>query len=122
CLGAVCVVDEDGKAARAYVKREVALYLPVVAELDPTVNLEPELLTRLKEAAARYDFEGAANLISDELLTCFAFAGTPDEIADHAATLFAAGATRVEFGTPHGLTTEAGLHLLGTRVLPALQG
>ncbi|HRW10206.1 MAG TPA: LLM class flavin-dependent oxidoreductase, partial [Caldilineaceae bacterium] len=112
CIGAVCVVDEDGSAARAHVKREVALYLPVVAELDPTVNLEPELLTRLKEAAARYDFDGAANLISDELLKCFAFAGTPDEIADHAAALFAAGATRVEFGTPHGLTTEAGLHLL----------
>ena len=121
CIGAVCVVDEDGQAARDAVKREVALYLPVVAELDPTVNLEPELLSRLKDAAARYDFDGAARLISDDLLKRFAFAGTPDEVADHAAALFAAGATRIEFGTPHGLTTQQGLHLLGTRVLPALK-
>ncbi len=35
--------------------------------------------------------------------------------------LFAAGATRVEFGTPHGLTEETGLRLLGEVVLPALR-
>jgi 5,10-methylenetetrahydromethanopterin reductase len=121
CIGAVCVVDEDGAAARAHVKREVALYLPIVAELDPTVNLEPELVDRLKAAAAAYDYDGAARLISDEMLARFAFAGTPDEVAAHAADLFAAGATRVEFGTPHGLTPERGLQLLGSRVLPALR-
>jgi 5,10-methylenetetrahydromethanopterin reductase len=37
-VGAVCVVDEDGAAARALARREVALYLPVVAGLDPTVT------------------------------------------------------------------------------------
>ncbi len=121
CIGAVCVVDEDGDAARAHVKREVALYLPVVAKLDPTVDLDPELLKRLQQAADHYDFAGAARLISDDLLQRFAFAGTPDEVAAHAASLFDAGATRVEFGTPHGLTAESGLHLLGTRVLPALK-
>ncbi len=121
CIGAVCVVDEDGNAARAHVKREVALYLPVVAKLDPTVNLDPELVSRLQQAADQYDFDGAARLISDDLLKRFAFAGTPDEVATHAAALFDAGATRVEFGTPHGLTPETGLHLLGTRVLPALK-
>ena len=120
-IGAVCVVDEDGAAARARAKREVALYLPIVAELDPTMALEPELVRRLQDAAAIYDFEAAAALVSDEVLTRFAFAGTPDEVADHAATLFAAGASRVEFGTPHGLTPENGLRLLGTRVLPGLR-
>jgi len=120
-IGAVCVVDEDGAAARAFVKREVALYLPVVAKLDPTVNLDPELLQRLSDAAARYDFDGAAALVSDELLARFAFAGTPAAIAAHAQTLFAAGADRVEFGTPHGRTTETGLRLLGEAVLPALR-
>ena len=122
CIGAVCVVDEDGAAARAHVKREVALYLPVVAKLDPTVDLEPELMKRLQLAADQYDFAGAARLISDDLLKRFAFAGTPDEVAAHAAALFDAGATRVEFGTPPGLIPETGLHLLGTRVLPALRG
>ncbi|MCB0073332.1 MAG: LLM class flavin-dependent oxidoreductase [Caldilineaceae bacterium] len=120
-IGAVCVVDEDGAAARQLAKREVALYLPIVADLDPTVTLEPALVARLKAAAAAYDFVAAAALVSDELLAKFAFAGTPDDVAAHATSLFAAGAQRVEFGTPHGLTPEEGMRLLGTRVLPALR-
>jgi 5,10-methylenetetrahydromethanopterin reductase len=74
----------------------------------------------LREAAARYDFVAAAALIDDDLLRRFAFAGTPVEVAEHAAALFTAGASRVEFGTPHGLTPAAGLRLLGERVLPLL--
>ena len=121
-IGAVSVVDEDGDAARRLARREVALYLPIVAELDPTVQIDSELLARLKDAAAVYDFDAAAALISDDLLARFAFAGTPAELAAHAEALFAAGATRVEFGTPHGLTPERGLRLLGEQVLPRLAG
>lgn len=120
-IGAVSVVDADGDAARRLARREVALYLPVVAELDPTMQIEPELLNRLKEAAARYDFDAAAALISDALLARFAFAGTPTDLAAHAEALFAAGATRVEFGTPHGLTPANGLRLLGGEVLPRIR-
>ena len=120
-IGAVTVVDEDRTLARARARREVALYLPVVAELDPTIQIEPELLARLRAAADQYDFAAAAALISDELLTRFAFAGNPDDIATHADSLFAAGADRVEFGTPHGISAEEGLRLLGTKVLPALK-
>jgi 5,10-methylenetetrahydromethanopterin reductase len=39
----------------------------------------------------------------------------------HAEAIFAAGASRVEFGTPHGLTDARGIQLLGERVLPALR-
>lgn len=119
-VGAVSVVDMNGKEARAKARREVALYLPVVASLDPSLQLDPELLARIRSAAERYAFDEAAALISDELLYRFAFAGTPDEVAEHAAALFAQGAARVEFGTPHGLTPQDGLRLLGERVLPAL--
>ena len=118
--GAVTVVDRDGEAARALARREVALYLPIVADLDPTLNVDPDLLAAIRTAAAHYDFDQAARLISDDLLAKFAFAGTPDEVAEQAHALFAAGAGRVEFGTPHGLTTQDGLRLLGTQVLPAL--
>ncbi|MBW7881323.1 MAG: LLM class flavin-dependent oxidoreductase [Caldilineaceae bacterium] len=120
-MGAVCVVDEDGAQARAAARREVALYLPVVAGLDPTVQLDPELLARIKAAAAVYDFASAGALVSDALLQRFAFAGTPAALVEHVEALFAAGATRVELGTPHGLTPERGLRLLGERVLPMLQ-
>jgi 5,10-methylenetetrahydromethanopterin reductase len=42
-------------------------------------------------------------------------------VAAQAEALFAAGATRIEFGTPHGLTAADGIELLGRRVLPAVR-
>ena len=51
----------------------------------------------------------------------FVFAGTPEEVAAHAQTLFDAGVKRVEFGTPQGLTTARGVELLCDRVLPLLR-
>ena len=120
-VGAVSVVDLDGAAAKARARREVALYLPVVAALDPSLTLDPDLLSRIKAAADRYDYAAAAALISDDLLQRFAFAGTPDQVADQVQALFAAGASRVELGTPHGLTPQEGVRLLGERVLPGVQ-
>lgn len=117
-VGAVSVVDRDGEAARTRAKREVALYLPVVADLDPTLELDLDLYVQLEAYAAQYDFENAARLISNEILRKIAFAGTPEDIAAQANELFDAGATRVEFGTPHGLSEEQGMKLLGEGVLP----
>jgi 5,10-methylenetetrahydromethanopterin reductase len=120
-VGAVTVVDEDGAAARALARREVALYLPVIAELDPTLTIDPELMIGLRAATAVFDFERAAAFVSDELLARFAFAGTPQEVAAQTTAVAAAGAGRVEFGTPHGLSAATGLALLGERVLPAVR-
>jgi 5,10-methylenetetrahydromethanopterin reductase len=121
-MGAVTVVDQDGPAARAAARREVALYLSIIADLDPTLNLDPELKARLKSAAGAYDFQQVASYVNDDMLRRLAFAGTPTEVAEQAATLFEAGTQRVEFGTPHGLTATEGIRLLGEHVLPALQG
>jgi 5,10-methylenetetrahydromethanopterin reductase len=118
--GAVTVIDEDDAAARALARREVALYLPVVAPLDPTLSIDPELLDRLERRAAEGRYDEAAASVSDELLDLFAFAGSPARIAEHAEALFAAGAQRVAFGTPHGLDERRGVELLGRNVLPAL--
>ena len=120
-VGAVTVVDEDGARARALARREVALYLPVVAGLGPKLEIDPEILRGVRAAAAAYDFETAGRYISNELLRRIAFAGTPHEVAEQALELFAAGVDRVEFGTPHGLSERDGLRLLGERVLPALR-
>ena len=119
-IGAVTVVDRDGEAARRLARREAALYLSIIAELDHSLNLEPELLEHIKAATANYDYEQVARYISDDLLRRLAFAGTPDDVAAQAAELFEAGAQRVEFGTPHGLSKYEGLRLLGEQVLPAL--
>ncbi len=120
-VGAVTVVDRDGVAARTLAKREAALYLPVIARLDHTLALDPELLERVTAAAAVYDFDRAASYISDDLLRRLAFAGTPNDIISQTLALHEAGATRLEFGTPHGINTDQGLRLLGQAVLPALR-
>jgi 5,10-methylenetetrahydromethanopterin reductase len=99
-VGAVTVVDEDGDAARARARAAVEMYLDVVAELDPTLDLRPG---------------------QPPPLEMFTLAGTPEDVAEHAGRLLEAGAGRIEFGTPQGLRTERGIELLCERVLPLLR-
>ncbi|HEY3504481.1 MAG TPA: LLM class flavin-dependent oxidoreductase [Actinocatenispora sp.] len=119
--GAVTVVDEDRTAARRRARGEVAMYLDVVARLDPTVAVDPALLSRLGALVAASAYDRAGALIGDDLLDRFCFAGTPDEVAERAAALIDAGASRIEFGTPHGLTDSRGVDLLGAEVLPRIR-
>jgi len=100
-VGAVTVVDEDGAAARARAAAEVGMYLDVVGGLDPTLELRPGEPPPLEK---------------------FVLAGTPEEVAAQARALLDAGAWRIEFGTPQGLTTERGVGLLCDRVVPLLRG
>ena len=120
-MGAVSVVDRDGGAARALARQRVALYVPVIAELDPTLPIEPEQVRRIEAARAAGDVGRAGREVPDAALRNLALAGTPDEVAEHALQLYAAGARRVEFGTPHGLDEAAGIRLLGEAVLPLLR-
>ncbi len=120
-LGAVTVVDDDGDRARRIARREVAMYLAVVAELDPTISLEPELVARVRALVAAGDDEGAGALISDDVLDRFAFAGSAEQVSAHAEAAFDAGAGRIDFGTPHGVPESRGVELLCTEVLPRLR-
>jgi 5,10-methylenetetrahydromethanopterin reductase len=121
-IGAVTVIDEDRESAREAVRRSVALYLPVVAPLDPSVNVEPELIQRIQSHTERGESAQAARLISGDLLERFAFGGNVDDIIRQVASLYEAGASRVELGTPHGLTDSAlGVRLIGEKVIPALK-
>ncbi|WP_306205478.1 LLM class flavin-dependent oxidoreductase [Actinoplanes sp. RD1] len=120
-LGAVTVVDTDGEAARAKARTEVAMYLAVVADLDPTVTLPDGLVARVGELVDAGEHEAAGRLIPGEVLDRFAFSGTPEQVAAQAQALIDAGVRRVEFGTPHGLTDDGGIELLGSAVLPLLK-
>ncbi|OKI63387.1 LLM class flavin-dependent oxidoreductase [Micromonospora sp. CB01531] len=120
-LGAVTVVDRDGAAARARARTEVAMYLAVVAALDPTAEIPAELVNRVRALVDAGQHEEAGRLVPDDVLDMFAFSGTPDRVADQAQRLIDAGVGRVEFGTPHGLTDAGGVHLLATTVLPQLE-
>lgn len=119
-LGAVTVVDTDGEAARAKARTEVAMYLAVVADLDPTVSLPDGLVAEVGSLVGAGRDADAGKLIPDDVLDRFAFSGTPEQVAAQAQKLIDAGVRRVEFGTPHGLTDDRGVELLGTEVLPLL--
>jgi 5,10-methylenetetrahydromethanopterin reductase len=99
-VGCVTVVDEDGDWARERARARVAPYLEVVAHRDPTLELRP---------GQEPPFER------------FTIAGTPEEVAERVEELWAAGADRVELGTPQGRTTEAGVELICDRVVPLLR-
>lgn len=120
-LTAVTVVDEDGDAARARARTEVALPFQVIAGLDRTLDVDPELLSRMDVLLRSHRYEEAGRLIPDDLLDKFTFTGTPEEVAEHAAAVYDAGATRIEFDSPFGLTAAGGVELLGKRVLPILR-
>ncbi|MCI2956543.1 LLM class flavin-dependent oxidoreductase [Agromyces atrinae] len=120
-LGAVTVVDRDRARAREAARREVAMYLDVVAELDPTVELPEGLLDHVRERLRENDPD-AGRSIPDDILDRFAFSGDPDDIAAHAQRLIDAGVDRIEFGTPHGIDEAEGIALLGREVLPRVRG
>jgi 5,10-methylenetetrahydromethanopterin reductase len=119
-LGAVTVVDADGDAARRRARTEVAKYLAVVAELDTASPLPAGLTSQVRRLVAVGDDVAAGALIPDDVLDQFAFSGTPEHVAALAQRVLDAGAGRVDFGTPHGLTDDGGVALLGTAVLPLL--
>lgn len=117
-LNAITVVDDDRDAARSAARTAAAPYFDVIAAHDPTVELDPALLDRVRTACRRGEHESAGRLIPDDVLDKFAFSGTPDDVAEHAASIIRAGAYRVEFDTPFGLNTTDGLRVLCDRVLP----
>ncbi|MBZ0292313.1 MAG: LLM class flavin-dependent oxidoreductase [Anaerolineae bacterium] len=120
-IGAVTVVDEDRDYARYLAKRAVALYLPVVAPLDPTVSFDPEFVKRLQQTVEANDLDEAARLIPDNVLDKFAFSGNAEDLIAQAEALFEAGVGRIEFGTPHGIKPGTGIRILGEVVIPALR-
>ncbi len=118
CLGCVTVVDLDRARARALARREVALYAPVIAGLDPSLA-DAEWLSRVAEPARHGDVRAVAALIPDAALDSLAFAGTPADVTRQVENVARAGVARIEFGTPHGVDPLEGIRLLGERVLPS---
>jgi 5,10-methylenetetrahydromethanopterin reductase len=121
CLGCVTVVDADRARARALARREVALYAPVIAGLDPSLA-DADWLSRVAEPARLGDIALVAQLIPDAALDSLAFAGTPADVTRQVEDLARGGVARVEFGTPHGVDPLEGIRLLGERVLPSFVG
>lgn len=121
-VGAVSVIDEDREQARLMARQAVALYMPIVAKLDPTIQIDPELMARVQQHVNAGESDQAAQLIPDDLLERFALAGNAHDIVRQCERLFDAGAHRVELGTPHGVHHSAtGIHIIGKQIIPALK-
>ena len=76
-MGAVTVVDEDRQHAIKIAKIQLCTYFPVVAKLDRTLSIDPELIQKVKNHVQKSNLTSAADLISDDLLGRFGFAGNP---------------------------------------------
>jgi 5,10-methylenetetrahydromethanopterin reductase len=121
-LGAVSVIDPDRKAARTLARSEVAKYLAIVGELDPT--LQGDELDSLQQFMDRFKAGDpyAGDAISDALLDKFALAGTADD-ALAALEQMDDKADRFEFGTPHGLRTRPeAIRYIGEAIVNELRG
>jgi 5,10-methylenetetrahydromethanopterin reductase len=120
-LGAVSVIDPDRKAARTLARSEVAKYLAIVGELDPTIQGDDlESLRQFKDRFQAGD-PFAADAISDGLLDRFALAGTADD-ALAALEHMDGKAGRFEFGTPHGLGSRPeAIRYIGEAILKELR-
>ncbi len=121
-IGAVSVIDEDRELARWVARKSVSLYMPIVSKLDPTLEIDPDLMTTVQAHVNAGEDDAAARLIPDEILDRFIFAGSPDDVIKQCERLYEAGAGRIELGTPHGARAAAtGIHLIGQRIIPALK-
>jgi len=120
-MGAVTVIDSDRRIARRAAKSELARYLPIVANLDPTLSIDLDLVMRIRNLVELGELGSASNLISDDLMEKFSFAGDERDLINQAERLFEAGVSRIEFGTPHGLNPAVGIKMIGERVLPNLK-
>ncbi len=100
-LGAVTIVDEDRKVAVEEARRRAATYIPVIGRLDtPAAEAFPDAIAAVSDAARRGDMEAASRAIPDALLARFAFAGTAADVIRQVESCLAAGASRVDFGSP----------------------
>jgi 5,10-methylenetetrahydromethanopterin reductase len=118
-LGAVTVVDNDREKALYLARRKAVVYIDVIGNKDPTAMADfPEEIAAIKTAMAHGDVEGAVEHLPDELTKRFLFAGTPKDIIKQTEEIFFQGASRVEFGSPHGIDGIEGINLLGQEVLP----
>ena len=62
-VGAVTVCDPDREVARALARREVALYLDVVAGLDPTVTVPDDVRHRIGAEVSAGDHDAAGRAV-----------------------------------------------------------
>ena len=120
-LGAVTVVDEDGDRARALARREVAMYVDIVAPYDPTMELEPELLRRIRELVAQGEDDAAGALLAGRPVQAFRLRRHAGRGGRHRPRRSSTQARSASTSAHRTASTETrGIELLCRDVLPSL--
>jgi 5,10-methylenetetrahydromethanopterin reductase len=119
-FGAVSMIDPDRKRALDAARKKVVVYINVIGDKDPTVMRDyPKEIVEIKNAMAKGDVNRAVRSLPDALTKRFTLAGTPRDVIKQSEDLLNAGVSRIEFGTPHGVSDEmTGINLLVEKVFP----
>lgn len=115
----VFTISEDAAEAKAMAVFHLSRVINILSPMSDFV-VEPELLARINAEVASGDLEGAASLISDDVLDSFALHGTPHQIIDKIEAMEEeTGVTRISFGMPFDQDEITQyIDLLGQAVLP----
>ncbi|HSA91634.1 MAG TPA: LLM class flavin-dependent oxidoreductase [Terriglobales bacterium] len=116
--GPLCAISNDREAARKMARLALAVYLPYLHPMTEVAGIAPEEIRRVREAAARGNFEEGATYVSDLSVQKCSVAGRPSDVIPQMETMIAAGVTHIAFGHPLGPDFEQALHLIGREIIP----
>ncbi|MCK4816843.1 LLM class flavin-dependent oxidoreductase, partial [bacterium] len=113
-------VSNDREKAREAVK---SLVIPRVAYANAKTHelsgVDLDSIARLK-AAVGDGYSASTDLVTDDMVTLFANAGTPDELIERLALNQKQGVKQYIFGPPFGPNIKEAFRLLEEKILPAL--
>lgn len=115
-------ISEDCNEAKGKARRDLAATLEMLTPI--TEFIDPELLERIDCEVAAGNVDGAAALISDDLLDQFAVCGDPRRVIEMIeAKQSEVGLTHMSFTMPFEPDdVTAHMHLVGRHVLPHFEG
>jgi 5,10-methylenetetrahydromethanopterin reductase len=119
-FGAVTVIDQDRDRALKAARRHAIYLINNTGRNDPTVvNDFPKELAAIEAEMAKGNWKEAAAHLPEAMLNRFVLAGTPGDVIQRAEEIFDAGASGIEFGTPHHATDQAeGIRFLVEQIFP----
>lgn len=116
--GPLCAISNNREAALKMARMALAIYLPYLHPMTEVAGISPQEIRRVREAAARGNFEEGASYVSDLSVQKCSVAGRPADVIPQIEKMIDAGVTHVAFGHPLGPDFEEALHLIGREIIP----
>ena len=116
--GPLCSISADRNAAHQMARMALAIYLPYLHPMTEVAGISKEEIAKVREAAARGQFEEGSAYVSDLSVRKCSVAGTPADVIPQIEKMIEAGVTHVAFGHPLGPDFEEALRLIGQEIIP----